>query len=65
MDHLEVQIEVASDNDVKHVRTQVEQAICHALCGRQAPWRKRGALAHFELKARRFRRLQQTCENQS
>ena len=66
MDHLEVQIEVVSGNDAERVRTRVEQAIYHALSLRSTVTvAKPGALSHFELKARRFRRLQQTCENQS
>jgi len=65
MDHLEVQIEVVSGNDAEHVRTQVEQAICRALSSRPTGTvAKAGALAHFELKARRFRRPQRPCENQ-
>jgi phenylacetate-CoA ligase len=61
--HLEVQIEVVSGNDAEHVRTHVEQAIYHAISLRPtvtvaAP----GTLAHFELKARRFRRLDRTPE---
>lgn len=63
MHHLEVQIEVVSGNDAEHVRTHVEQAIYHAISLRPtvtvaAP----GTLAHFEMKARRFRRLDHTSE---
>jgi phenylacetate-CoA ligase len=66
MHDLEVQIEVVSGNDPEHVRARVEQAIYHALSLRPtvkvaAP----GTLAHFEMKARRFRRLDRTPENQS
>jgi phenylacetate-CoA ligase len=65
MDDLEVQIEVVSGNDPEHVRTHVEQAIYHALSLRPtvkvaAP----GTLTHFEMKARRFRRLGGASENQ-
>ncbi len=57
MDHLEVQIEVVSGNDAERVRTHVEEAIYHALSSRPTVTvAKPGALAHFELKARRFRR---------
>jgi phenylacetate-CoA ligase len=63
MHHLEVQIEVVSGNDAEHVRTHVEQAIYHAISLRPtvtvaAP----GTLAHFEMKAKRFRRLDHTSE---
>jgi len=63
MHHLEVQIEVVSGNDAEHVRTHVEQAIYHAISLRPtvtvaAP----GTLAHFEMKARRFRRLDHAPE---
>jgi phenylacetate-CoA ligase len=58
MQHLEVQIEVVSGNDAEHVRTNVEQAIYHALSLRPTvKVAKPGALTHFEMKARRFRRL--------
>jgi len=66
MHDLEVQIEVVSGNDPEHVRARVEQAIYHALSLR--PTVKvavPGTLAHFEMKARRFRRLDRTPENQS
>ena len=64
MHHLEVQIEVVSGNDSEHVRTHVEQAIYHALSLRPTVTVvKPGALTHFEMKARRFRRLQGTSEN--
>jgi phenylacetate-CoA ligase len=58
MHHLEVQIEVLSGNDAEHVRTHVEQAIYHALSLRPTvKVAKPGTLTHFEMKARRFRRL--------
>src|SRR5712692_8040312 len=58
MQHLEVQIEVVSGNDAEHVRTHVEQAIYHALSLRPTvKVAKPGVLTHFEMKARRFRRL--------
>jgi phenylacetate-CoA ligase len=58
MQHLEVQIEVAGEGEAESVRSRVEHAIHHALSLRPtvtlaAP----GTLARFELKARRFRRL--------
>ena len=57
MHDLEVQIEVTAGQDSEGVRTHVEQALYRALSLRPrvtvaAP----GALARFELKARRFRR---------
>src|SRR6266576_1880291 len=66
MHHLEVQIEVVSGNDSEHVRTHVEQAIYHALSLRTTvKVAEPGTLTHFEMKARRFRRLDSTSENQS
>jgi len=60
MRHLEVQIEVLSGNDAEHVRTGVEQAIYHALSLRPTvKVAEPGTLTHFEMKARRFRRLDQ------
>ena len=60
MGHLEVQIEVHSGNDTEEVRARVAQAIYGALSLRPtvtvAP---PGALTRFEMKARRFRRLDQ------
>ena len=61
MRHLEVQIEVRSGNEAEEVRAQVEQAIYGALSLRPtvtvaAP----GALTRFEMKARRFHRLDQS-----
>ncbi len=66
MHHLEVQIEVASGNDADEVRAHLEQAIYHALSLRAtvkvaAP----GTLTHFEMKARRFRRLDHPSGNPS
>jgi len=58
MHHLEVQIEVVAGNDAEHVRTHVEQAIYQALSLRPTvKVAKPGVLTHFEMKARRFRRL--------
>jgi phenylacetate-CoA ligase len=58
MQHLEVEIEVVSGHDSEHVRTRVEQAIYHALSLRPTVKVARpGTLTHFEMKARRFRRL--------
>ena len=58
MQHLEVQIEVLSGNDAEHVRTSVEQAIYHALSLRPTvKVAEPGTLIQFEMKARRFRRL--------
>jgi len=58
MHQLEIEIEVLSGNDSEHVRTHVEQAIYHALSLRPTvKVAKPGTLAHFEMKARRFRRL--------
>lgn len=58
MRHLEVQIEVISGTETEPVRSRVEHAIYHALSLRPtvtvAP---PVTIAHFELKARRFRRL--------
>jgi phenylacetate-CoA ligase len=60
MGHLEVQIEVHSGNDAEEVRALVAQAIYGALSLHPtvtvAP---PGALTRFEMKARRFRRLDQ------
>jgi phenylacetate-CoA ligase len=65
MHQLEVEIEVLSGNDIEHVRTRVEEAIYHALSLRPTvKVAKPGTLAHFEMKARRFRRLDATSENQ-
>lgn len=58
MHQLEIEIEVLSGNDSEHVRTHVEQAIYHALSLRPTvKVAKPGTLTHFEMKARRFRRL--------
>jgi len=66
MQHLEVQIEVISGNDAEHVRSRVEEAIYHALSLRPTVTvAEHGTLAHFEMKARRFRRLDRTPENRS
>src|SRR6266436_8761237 len=58
MHQLEVEIEVVSGSDAERVRTHVEQAIYQALSLRPTvKVAKPGTLAHFEMKARRFRRL--------
>lgn len=58
MQQLEVEIEVVRGNNAEHVRTHVEQAIYHALSLRPTVKVARpGALQHFEMKAKRFRRL--------
>jgi phenylacetate-CoA ligase len=58
MHHLEVQIEVISGHNPENVRTDVEQAIYRSLSLRPTVIvAQPGALARFELKARRFRRL--------
>src|SRR6266853_1514740 len=65
MHHLEIQIEVVSGNDAEHVRTYVEQAIYHALSLHPTvKVAEPGTLTHFEMKARRFRRLDGASENQ-
>lgn len=66
MHHLEVQIEVVSGNDSEHVRESVERAIYRAISLRPTVTVARpGALARFELKARRFRRLDRSTETPS
>jgi phenylacetate-CoA ligase len=66
MHQLEVKIEVVSGNDAEHVRARVEQAIYHALSLRPTVTvADPGTLAHFEMKARRFRRLDRSPENRS
>ena len=58
MHDLEVQIEVTSGNDREQVRLHVEQAIYRALSLRPTVTvAQPGALARFEMKARRFQRL--------
>ena len=53
-----MQIEVLSGNDAEHVRASVEQAIYHALSLHPTvKVAEPGTLTHFEMKARRFRRL--------
>jgi phenylacetate-CoA ligase len=64
MQHLEVQIEVGRGDEAERVRVRVEQAIYHALSLRPtvtlaAP----GTLARYEMKARRFRRLDVAAQN--
>jgi phenylacetate-CoA ligase len=64
MHQLEVEIEIVSGDDAEHVRMHVEQAIYQALSLRPTvKVAKPGTLAHFEMKARRFRRLD-ASENQ-
>src|SRR6266704_5134541 len=66
MRHLEVQIEVVSGNNAEHVRTHLEQAIYHALSLRATvKVAVPGTLTHFEMKARRFRRLDHPSGNPS
>jgi phenylacetate-coenzyme A ligase PaaK-like adenylate-forming protein len=64
MQHLEVQIEVGGGDDAERVRVRVEQAIYHALSLRPtvtlAP---PGALARYEMKARRFHRLDAAAQD--
>jgi phenylacetate-CoA ligase len=61
MHDLEVQIEVASGHDREGVRAHVEQALYRALSLRPTvALAEPGALARYELKARRFRRLDRT-----
>ena len=61
MQHLEVEIEVHSGSDAEQVRALVEQAIYRALSLRPAViLAAPGALARFEMKARRFQRLDRT-----
>ena len=58
MRHLEVQIEVISGHNPESVRTDVEQAIYSSLSLRPTVIvAEPGALARFEMKSRRFRRL--------
>src|SRR6266436_4496783 len=65
MHQLEVEIEVVSGSDAEHVRTHVEQAIYHALSLRPTVRvAKPGTLTHFEMKARRFRRLDGPSDSQ-
>jgi phenylacetate-CoA ligase len=64
MQNLEVQIEVLPGSDAEHVRTRVEQAIYAALSLRPTvKVAKPGVLTHFEMKARRFRRLDNLSED--
>jgi len=58
MHNLEVKIEVVAGHDAEHVRGHVEQAIYRALSLRPTVTvAQPGELARFEMKARRFRRL--------
>ena len=58
MQNLEVQIEVNTGNEAENVRVQIEQAIYGALSLRPAVTVARpGTLPRFEMKARRFQRL--------
>ena len=64
MQDLEVQIEVATGGDAEHIRTRVEQAIYQALSLRpNVKVTKPGVLTHFEMKARRFHRLDGVSED--
>jgi phenylacetate-CoA ligase len=66
MQEMEVQIEVLSASDQEMVRNQVEQAIYHALSLRPiVKIAKPGTLTRFEMKARRFLRLDSTADTQS
>jgi phenylacetate-CoA ligase len=66
MQELEVHIEVLSANDAEDVRKQVEQAIYRALSLRPiVKVAARGSLERFEMKARRFRRLDTATGTQS
>ena len=66
MRHLEVQIEVMSGADAERVRANLEQAIYHALSLRPSvKVAERGNLARYEMKVRRFRRLDVRTENQA
>ena len=66
MHHLEVQIEVVPGNDAERVRVHVERAIHSALSLRpKVTVAEPGTLTHYEMKARRFRRLDRTPENRS
>lgn len=61
MHHLEVTIEVIQGHNAENVRAHVEQAIYRALSLRPTVIvAEPGALARFEMKARRFRRLDQS-----
>jgi len=56
--HLEVRIELETEGDAQDVRSQVEQAIYRAISLRpHVTLAKQGALARYEMKARRFQRL--------
>jgi phenylacetate-CoA ligase len=64
--HLEVQIELDSDCDVRDVRGQVEQSIYRAISLRPTvTLAKQGALGRYEMKARRFHRLDQISEQRA
>ncbi len=63
---LEVRIELASEDHAEDVRTQVEQAICAAISLRpKVTLAQSGTLARFEMKARRFQRLDRMSERQA
>jgi phenylacetate-CoA ligase len=60
---LEVQIELNPQSDAHEVRLQVEQAIYRAISLRPiVTLAKQGALARYEMKARRFQRTDQISE---
>jgi len=63
---LEVQIELESAGDLEDVRAQVEQAIYRAISLRpNVTLAEQGALARYEMKARRFQRLDRISEQQA
>jgi phenylacetate-CoA ligase len=60
---LEIQIELATEEDAEGLRLQVEQAIHHAISLRpKVTLAQPGALARFEMKARRLQRLDRIPE---
>jgi phenylacetate-CoA ligase len=64
LQQLEVQIELVPDGDGSGVRAQVEQAIYHAISLRpKVTVAEPGSLARYEMKARRFRRLDRFTEH--
>jgi phenylacetate-CoA ligase len=66
MHHLEIQIEVMEEVDAEMVRAHVEQAIYHAISLRpKVTLAEPGTLARYEMKARRFRRLDRIGDNRS
>jgi phenylacetate-CoA ligase len=60
---LEIQIELGSEEDAEGLRLQIEQAIHHAISLRpKVTLARPGALARFEMKARRLQRLDRIHE---